>query len=185
MTQPVALPLLTVFALCVCASFGALIVWGQYARQETVRGVLSGVRMAGSDASLVSIGAPLHANVYIPTRASGSLVAGQQVWLSYDAFPSPRFGAFRGLVREVSEAILLPGDAQVPVAIEESVHLATVELAEHELVVHGRRVPLRAGMRLSTSITVERRSLLRWLLGPLIDIQTRETGGGNARVDAQ
>ena len=80
----------------------------------------------------------------------------------------------------MSEAILLPGDPQVPFAIEESVHRATVELAERAIVVNGRQVPLRAGMRLSTEITVEKRSLLEWLLGPLINICNRETGGLNA-----
>ncbi len=170
LTRPLALSLLTVLALCMCGALGALIVWGNYARRETVRGVLSAARMSAPHASLVPMGAALHGELYLPTRAIGSLAPGQQVWLHYDAFPSSRFGSFRGRVREVSEAILLPGDPQVPVAIEESVHRATVELAEREIVVHGRQVPLRAGMRLSTEITIERRSLLEWLLGPLINV---------------
>ncbi len=180
LTQPPALLLLTVLALCTCGALGALLVWGHYARQETVRGVLSAARERGPDASLVPVGAALHGELYLPTRAIGSLAPGQQVWLNYDAFPSSRFGRFRGRVREISRAILLPGDPQLLVAIEESVHRATVELAEHEIVVSGRQVPLRAGMRLSTEITVERRSLLEWLLGPLINVCNRETGGLNA-----
>ncbi len=177
LTQPPALLLLTVLALCTCGALGALLVWGQYTRQETVRGVLSAARVSASDASLAPMAAALHGELYLPTRAIGSLAPGQQVWLNYAAFPSSRFGSFRGRVREVSRAILLPGDPQVPVAIEESVHRATVELAEHEIVVSGRQIPLRAGMRLSMEITVERRSLLEWLLGPLINIGKTEQEG--------
>ena len=180
LTQPLALSLLTVFALCTCGALGALIVWGHYARRETVRGVLSSTHLSAADASLAPTGAALHADLYLPTRAIGSLGPGQQVWLDYDAFPSSRFGSFRGRVREVSEEILLPGDPQVPKAIEESVHKARVELTEHVIVVHGRQVPLRAGMQLGTQITVERRSLLEWLLGPLIYVRQTETGGRNA-----
>ena len=55
-----------------------------------------------------------------------------------------------------------------------------MELTEHVIVVHGRQVPLRAGMQLGTQITVERRSLLEWLLGPLIYVRQTETGGRNA-----
>ena len=180
LTQPLGLSLVTVFAMCTCSALGALLVWGHYARQVTVRGVLSLGRTSESDVSLVPASAGLHAELYVPTRAFGSLGPGQQVWLHYDAFPSPRFGSFRGRVREVSEVILLPRDPQLPIVIEESVHRVTVELVEHELVVHGRQVPLRAGMRLSTQITVERRSLIGWLLGPLINVRPRETGGRNA-----
>jgi membrane fusion protein len=130
-------------------------------------------------AMLVPAAARMEAVLYAPTRAIGLLQPGAAIELRYDAFPFERFGAFQGTLRQVSLAPLPPAEAARAAAVAGRelggvpVYRLRVELAQQGVPADGRTVPLRAGMRLSATLVLERRRLVQWAFEPLAGL----TGG--------
>jgi membrane fusion protein len=118
---------------------------------------------------IVPESSPLRAELLIPTRAAGFVRVGQDVRLLYDAFPYQNFGAYSGRIAEVSNTIVTKADAAGPIAPEEPVYKATVVLDRPDVDANGRKVPLEAGMLLQAKIILDRRSLARWILDPLLN----------------
>jgi membrane fusion protein len=110
----------------------------------------------------------LEARLFVPTRAVGFVRTGQEVRILYDAFPFQRFGAHAGRVTRVTRSVLTPTDLVAPIVPQEAVYEVTVKLAHQDVQADGVTVPLRADMLLKADIILERRSLLRWLLDPLL-----------------
>ncbi len=161
LAQPRALPLLVLLALVVCAGVGSFLVWGDYARKETVRGYLVPEQESGLPDGR------LRAELFVPMRTMGFVEVGQPVRLHFDAFPFRRFGTYAGEVVELGEVVQRPKELSPLVMREESPYRVSVRLAEQEISVFGKKVPLRSGMLLEAELILERRSLLGWLLEPL------------------
>jgi membrane fusion protein len=60
-------------------------------------------------------------------------------------------------------------DAAGPIAPEEPVYKAVVDLDRPDVDANGRKVPLQIGMLLQAKIILDRRSLARWVLDPLLN----------------
>jgi len=106
-------------------------------------------------ATLIRPGDRLEVLLSVPSASAGSLAPGQEVALRYDAFPYQRYGVGHGIVTEIAASAYAdrPG---APPAYRVKVRL-----------LGGEPFALRPDMTLSASITLERRSLLGWLLAPL------------------
>ena len=117
---------------------------------------------------IVPDNSPLQAELLIPTRAAGFVRPGQEVRLLYDAFPYQNFGAYTGHVAEISNTVLTKTDAVGPIVPEEPVYKAVVQLDRPDVDANGRKMPLHAGMLLQAKIILDRRSLARWILEPLL-----------------
>ena len=116
----------------------------------------------------------LVAELFVPSRAAGFVAVGQPLRLKYDAFPFQRFGAQDGVVAEVSPAVLSPEESGYPAGQPaEPVFRVRGRLAEQRLDAYGTDMPLRAGMRLTADIVVDRRTLVEWLLDPLYAVGRR------------
>jgi membrane fusion protein len=122
---------------------------------------------------LVDDRAPLLAQVFIPSRAIGFVRVGQEVQLKLDAFAFERYGAHRGVVREISRTALAPRDQDVPQPPNEPVYVALVELAAQQIEAYGQPRALSAGMQLSAEIVIDRPRLIDWLLDPLRALRGR------------
>ena len=117
--------------------------------------------------------AQLQAILLVPTRAFGFVSPGQRTRLRFDAFPYQRFGLYGGEVLTTGEAILLPNEVEMPIAIQEPVYRVAVALDSQEIRAYGNSVPLQSGMLLSADIVLEQRSLLSWLLEPIFSLKGR------------
>ncbi|MDP5187327.1 MAG: efflux RND transporter periplasmic adaptor subunit [Alishewanella sp.] len=117
--------------------------------------------------------AQLQAILLVPTRAFGFVSPGQRTRLRFDAFPYQRFGLYEGEVLTTGEAILLPNEVEMPIAIQEPVYRVAVALDSQEIRAYGSSVPLQSGMLLSADIVLEQRSLLSWLLEPIFSLKGR------------
>ena len=117
--------------------------------------------------------AVLHALLLVPTRAVGFIQPGQKTWLRFDAFPYQRFGLYQGEVSQLSKAVLMAQDPDSPVQIQEPVYQVQVKLHQQFIEAYGEQMPLQAGMLLSADIVLEQRSILSWLLEPLISLRGR------------
>lgn len=117
---------------------------------------------------IVPSNSPLQAELFVPTRAIGSVEVGQDVRLLYDAFPYQHFGTFRGRIIKVSTTVLTNSDITAPVTLREPAYKATVALDQPYVTAHSKKIPLQPDMLLKANIILERRTLVNWILNPLL-----------------
>lgn len=123
--------------------------------------------------TIVPDNARLQAVLLVPTRAYGFVQPGQRTRLRFDAFPYQRFGLYEGEVIKTAQAIVLPGEVDMPVAVQEPVYRVEVTLDSQHIRAYGNSVPLQSGMLLSADIVLEQRSLLAWLFEPVLSLKGR------------
>jgi membrane fusion protein len=113
----------------------------------------------------------LQAELFVPTRAIGFVRPGQHVRILYEAFPYQQFGAYRGQVSKVSQTILTKADASGPIELKEPAYKVTAVLDRPDIDAYGKKIPLQADMLLRADIILEKRSLVSWLLDPLVSVR--------------
>ena len=113
----------------------------------------------------------LEAQLFVPARAIGFVAAGQAVRILYEAFPYQQFGTYRGRITNVSQTIVTGNDAYGPLALKEPAYRVTARLEHQNIDASGRKVPLQADMLLRADIILEKRSLMNWLLDPLLSVR--------------
>ncbi len=98
----------------------------------------------------------------------------QTTWLRFDAFPYQRFGLYQGEVSQLSKAVLMAQDPDSPVRIQEPVYQVQVRLNQQFIEAYGRATPpYQPGMLLNADMVLEQRSVLSWLLEPLVSLKGR------------
>jgi membrane fusion protein len=117
---------------------------------------------------IVPADSPLQAELFVPTRAIGFVEVGQDVRILYDAFPYQHFGTYRGRVAKISQTILTSSDVAAPVTPREPAYRATVALERQDVDAYGKRMPLQPDMLLRADVILERRTLVQWILNPLL-----------------
>ncbi len=110
----------------------------------------------------------LQAELFVPTRAAGFVRAGQKVRILYDAFPYQKFGTYRGRIVKVSQTILTGADVAGPISLKEPAYRVTAALDRPDIDAYGERIPLQPDMLLKADIILDERSLMSWLLDPLL-----------------
>jgi membrane fusion protein len=118
--------------------------------------------------AIVPEGGALEAELLVPARAIGFVEQGQAVRLAYAAFPFQRFGFHGGRVAAISRTLLRQAELVGIVTLAEPSYRVTVTLDRQTIEAFGRELPLGADMALKAEIIFDRRSLLEWLLDPLI-----------------
>jgi membrane fusion protein len=118
--------------------------------------------------TIVPNGSTLQAEVFVPTRAVGFVRKGQRVRVLYEAFPYQNFGTYGGRIVNVSHTVLTPADAGAPLTLKESAYRVTVALDRPDVDAYGDRIPLRPDMLLHADIILDSRTLMSWLLNPLL-----------------
>jgi membrane fusion protein len=113
----------------------------------------------------------LEAQLLVPARAIGFVQAGQRVRILYEAFPYQQFGTYHGRVTNVSQTIVTGNDASGPVSLKEPAYRVTARLDDQEISAYGRKLSLQADMLLRADIILEKRSLMNWLLDPLLSVR--------------
>ena len=123
--------------------------------------------------ALIPDGAPLKADLFVPSRAIGFVKAGQEVRLLYDAFPYQRFGSYRAHINMVARLAISGPETGAPFEIKDPVYRVTVSLDQQDVQAYGRKVALQPGMTLVANIILERQSFLDWILDPLRSVSNR------------
>ena len=133
-------------------------------------------QMATNNTPLMAIipkDAIMQAELYVPSRAIGFITPGQTVRIRYDAFPYRRFGIYEGTVEVISKHALLPSELTIPMELKEPVYRVTVNLKQQYVMAYGKDFPLQAGMSLEADIILEKQTLFRWILDPIISLKGR------------
>jgi membrane fusion protein len=113
----------------------------------------------------------LQAELFVPARAIGFVRPGQKVRILYEAFPYQQFGTYDGRVYEVSQTILTKSDTSVPIELKEPAYRVKVALDRLDVDAYGKKMPLAPDMLLRADIILEKRSLMRWFLDPLLSVR--------------
>jgi len=110
----------------------------------------------------------LQAELFVPARAIGFVEVGQQVRILYDAFPYQHFGTYHGRILRISETIVTASDVVTPIAPTGPTYRAIVVLERPDIDAYGKRIPLQPDMLLKADIIMEKRTLVNWILDPLL-----------------
>lgn len=126
--------------------------------------------------SLVPVGEPLVAEVYIRNQDIGFVRKGQAVRVKLVAYPFTKYGMLEGQVMTVSAdaSRLSRGDEPAAFGDHESVDdsglspfKARIELATQQLSAFGARLPIAAGMQVQAEIRQGERTVIEYLLSPV------------------
>ncbi len=112
--------------------------------------------------SLLPESSDLVARLFVPSRATGSLQAGQVVQLVYDAYPQSIHGSFPARISSVSETTVDPREYLLPFDTSEPVFLVQAALELDSMPAN-----LRAGMLFTAHVQTGRESLLSRITAPL------------------
>jgi membrane fusion protein len=110
----------------------------------------------------------LEARLFVPARAIGFLEIGQEVRLRYEAFPYQSYGIYGGRVSSISRTIVTQDDVDVPLVLAEPSYVVGVSLNRPDVEAYGQAIPLQPDMMLSADIILGKRTLMQWLLDPLL-----------------
>jgi membrane fusion protein len=110
---------------------------------------------------------------YAPSAAIGFLKPGQEVRLQYDAYPYQQYGTYRGTVTMISGVPISPGDLDASIKVSEASYRVEIKPDAQTVIAFGKRHSLRAGMTLTSTIVIDRRSLMAWLLQPVAAVAGR------------
>lgn len=97
----------------------------------------------------------LVAKVYITNRDIGFVSEGMPVDIKIDTFPNLEFGSIKGKLVNIGSDALPPTQERPFYAFP-----AKIEMETQEFDIGGRKIPLQAGMAVSSSILVRKRSVM-------------------------
>jgi membrane fusion protein len=114
-----------------------------------------------------------HAELLVPGRNMGLLDEGQPVDLRFDAYPFEKFGVYAATIEQIARSPLLPGDARFPIAVAEPVYRVKARLDRQSIDVEGVPRPLTPGLTFKADVLHSERTLLEWMLAPMIGAARR------------
>ena len=118
---------------------------------------------------IVPLSSRLQAVLFVPARAAGLIDVGQRVRLLYDAFPYQRYGTHGGRIIEVSHTALTGADVSGPISLKEPAYKVIVALDEVTLKTRDKKtIALQPDTLLHADIILERRTIMSWVLQPLL-----------------
>ncbi|WP_338591226.1 HlyD family efflux transporter periplasmic adaptor subunit [Shewanella khirikhana] len=123
--------------------------------------------------SIIPEGAQLVAELLLPTRSAGFVKLSDEARLRFDAFPYQRFGFMAASVSRIDKSLLLQGEADIPVQLNEPVYRVQTKLSAQVIKAYGEEFALKPGMLLEADIILDKRSLLDWLLDPIYSLKGR------------
>ena len=104
----------------------------------------------------------------VAPAAVASVRPGVDIKLIFRAYPQERFGLFAARIDSVNEIPSLPGEvAQAPGA-SETMFVAIATLPGELRSPSGEALPLKPGMLADALVPIERRTVLEWLLEPIL-----------------
>jgi membrane fusion protein len=118
--------------------------------------------------TVAPIGEPLVMRLMVPARAAASVRPGIEIKIVFSAYPQEKFGEFAARVYSVSDTPSLPLDVQRIFPVREPVFIAVASLPAELRSPAGRTLKLKPGMLADALVPIERRTVLEWLLEPLL-----------------
>ena len=119
-------------------------------------------------------GSQLLAELWVPSSAIAFVSVGTDVRLMYDAFPYQKFGVGHGRIVKIARSPTSPDELPADLQAVESQYRLLAALDDQQMQAYGKALALTPGMRLKADLILEKRSLLDWLLEPLLAAKRRQ-----------
>jgi len=119
-------------------------------------------------------GSQLLAELWVPSSAIAFVDVGTDVRLMYDAFPYQKFGVGRARIVKIARSPTSPDELPADLQAVESQYRLLATLDDQQMQAYGKALALTPGMRLKADLVLEKRSLLDWLLEPLLAAKRRQ-----------
>lgn len=117
--------------------------------------------------TLVPLGANLEAEVKIDSIDVGYIKAGDRVHLKLDAFPFQKHGSLEGTLRTISEDAFRREVNAAPAAMD-AFYMSRISFGSAKLKKMSEKSRILPGMTLSAEIVVGKRTVMSYLLWPLM-----------------
>jgi membrane fusion protein len=104
----------------------------------------------------------------VAPTAVASVRPGVDIKLIFRAYPQERFGLFAARVDSVNEIPSLPGEVPQAAGGSEPMFVAIATLPGELRSASGQPLPLKPGMLADALVPIERRTVLEWLLDPIL-----------------
>jgi uncharacterized membrane protein (UPF0127 family)/multidrug resistance efflux pump len=118
--------------------------------------------------TLAPVGQPLIARLMLPARAAASVRPDMEIKLTLRAYPREKFGQFPARILSVSDTPTLPGDDTQILPVAEASFVASAMLPAELRGPRGEVLWMRPGMLGEALVPIERRTVLEWLLEPIL-----------------
>jgi membrane fusion protein len=118
--------------------------------------------------TIAPIGQPLIARLMLPARAAASVHPDMEVKLTLRAYPREKFGQFPARIVSLSDTPTLPGDDTQILPVAEPSFVANAMLPPELHGPRGETLWMRPGMLGEALVPIERRTVLEWLLEPIL-----------------
>lgn len=121
--------------------------------------------------TIVPADSVIQARILVPVRAAGFLKSGQKLKMRIDAFPYQKFALNEGIISKISKTTILPYDAnKMAMTVDEPVLIVWANLERNWVKAFGEQLSLKPGMTLSADVQVAQKSMLEWLLPPILNL---------------
>lgn len=117
--------------------------------------------------TIIPDGGELIAELFVPSRTASFVKIGQEVKLTFEAFPYQDFGFLPATITSVTSTILLPSEADASISVEEPVYRVLATLQTDKIKSKNTAVELQPGMRLQATIVLEKMKIIDRYLNPL------------------
>lgn len=118
-------------------------------------------------ATVIPDGGQLEAVLLAPSAAIGFAEPGQAVMLRLSSFPYQKYGQLRGKIASVDNSPVVTAQASGGSGAEQLFRIR-VQLARRSMAVSGKERLIYPGTEVSGDILQERRTLLAWIVDPII-----------------
>lgn len=118
-------------------------------------------------------GSELLAELWVPSSAIAFVHVGTDVRLMYEAFPFEKFGVGHAKITKIARSPTAPAELPADLQAVESHYRLLATLDDQKMQAYGKSLELTPGMRLKADLVLENRSLLDWLLDPVLAVKRR------------
>jgi membrane fusion protein len=108
------------------------------------------------------------ARLLVPARAVAAVKSGMEIRFVLQAYPREKFGDFAARIVSMSVTPVLPGDVTQVLPVSEAAFTAIASLPRQLRGPDGRPLWMKPGMIGEALVPLERRTILEWLLDPLL-----------------
>lgn len=107
----------------------------------------------------------------IPSHQVAFLQTQQQVQIKVDGFAYQKFGSLNGVVSHISQQVIAPQDINgLTINANQALYLVDIDIDYLPPTSSLNSISLRSGMSISASVNKQEKTILNWLLAPLLDM---------------
>jgi len=117
--------------------------------------------------TIIPDGGELIAELFVPSRTAGFVKIGQEVKLTFEAFPYQDFSFLPATISSVTSTILLPSETDASISVVEPVYRVLATLQTDKIKSNNTTIDLQPGMKLQATIVLEKMKIIDRYLNPL------------------